>query len=274
MSSMPMRNSNSEQEVAIKEVGRGYDIIKQLQYLLQLKSRKGGEAIPMHELAETLFREALQSLNHALCIMRSGVTKVEIKSDMVVIESDSPAHSSHESVTSYNSDQRSENGRGKRRRVGESSWINNTSMPYDDGYQWRKYGDKKISGSDFPRSYFRCTYKEQGCQAKKLVQQTTNKLDMPLFQVTYTNKHTCNFHNTTPLSSSPQPSPFGSIQQSSINHMPHLQEYQPSGYQLLNQVSCSGDANNLSNFASTFIVEGNWEWDLDSLLKDLVGFTS
>jgi WRKY DNA -binding domain len=37
-------------------------------------------------------------------------------------------------------------------RVEENSWTdNNTSMPYDDGYQWRKYGDKKISGSNFTR---------------------------------------------------------------------------------------------------------------------------
>ncbi|KAJ4807432.1 hypothetical protein LUZ62_019998 [Rhynchospora pubera] len=272
---MPMRNSNREQEAAIREVGRGYDIIKQLQGLLQLKSSNGGEAIPMHELAEPLFREALQSLNHALFIMRSGVSKAEIKSEIVVIESDSPAHSSHESVTSYDSNQRLENGRGKRRRVGESSWIINTSMPYVDGYQWRKYGDKKISGSDFPRSYFRCTYKDQGCQAKKLVQQTSNKLDMPFFQVTYTNKHTCNFQNTSP-SSSPQPSALSSIQHNSINHIPHLQEYKPSGYQLLNQGSCLGDAhaNNLNNFASTCMDEGNWEWDLDFLLKELVGFAS
>jgi WRKY DNA -binding domain len=36
-------------------------------------------------------------------------------------------------------------------RAEENSFIINTRMPYDDGYQWRKYGDKKISGSDFTR---------------------------------------------------------------------------------------------------------------------------
>ncbi|KAJ4807435.1 hypothetical protein LUZ62_020001 [Rhynchospora pubera] len=140
-----MGNSKLETAAAISEVGRGYDIIKQLQGLLQLNSRKGQDVVQMQELAEPLFREGLQALNHALSILNSSVSKVEVKSEIVVIESASPVHSSNGSMVSYASGQRIENGRGKRRRVGENSWITNTTMPYDDGYQWRKYGDKKLT---------------------------------------------------------------------------------------------------------------------------------
>ncbi|KAF3327351.1 WRKY transcription factor 55 [Carex littledalei] len=259
-----MGNSYLDQEAAIREVGRGYDKLKQLHGLLQLKSRNGEEVVHIQELAEPLFIEALQALNHALCIMRSGVGKVGVKSEIVVLES----------VLSSDTNQRTENERGKRRRVGENSWTNDTTMPYDDGHQWRKYGDKNIIGTNFSRGYFRCTYKEQGCEAKKVVQQTSNSIPH-LFKVSYTNTHTCNFHKMISPSSALQPSSFGLIEQDSgVNQMPHLQECKPSRPQLLNQGSCSSDAILTETFTSASLVERNCEWDFDSLLKDLVGFAS
>ncbi|KAK7256375.1 hypothetical protein RIF29_29818 [Crotalaria pallida] len=36
----------------------------------------------------------------------------------------------------------------------------------DDGYNWRKYGQKLVKGSEFPRSYYKCTH--LNCEVKKL----------------------------------------------------------------------------------------------------------
>ncbi|KAK3423864.1 hypothetical protein EUGRSUZ_F00621 [Eucalyptus grandis] len=36
----------------------------------------------------------------------------------------------------------------------------------DDGYNWRKYGQKHVKGCEFPRSYYKCTY--PNCEVKKL----------------------------------------------------------------------------------------------------------
>ena len=79
-----------------------------------------------------------------------------------------------------------------------SSWAGLTTVPYEDGYEWRKYGEKKINGTSFTRSYFRCTYKDDtGCLATKHVQLKDSISDPPVFQVTYNNKHTCNNYCTS-----------------------------------------------------------------------------
>ncbi|XP_075489249.1 putative WRKY transcription factor 53 [Primulina tabacum] len=60
----------------------------------------------------------------------------------------------------------------------------------DDGYYWRKYGQKDILGAKHPRAYYRCTHRgTQGCLATKQVQRTDK--DTSIFEVTYRGKHTC-----------------------------------------------------------------------------------
>ncbi len=38
----------------------------------------------------------------------------------------------------------------------------------DDGYNWRKYGEKNVKGSKYPRSYYKCS--TPGCTMKKVVE--------------------------------------------------------------------------------------------------------
>ncbi|XP_066368795.1 probable WRKY transcription factor 17 [Miscanthus floridulus] len=92
----------------------------------------------------------------------------------------------------------------RRRERGERMTImvpvqrtGNTDQPPDDGYTWRKYGQKDILGSRFPRSYYRCTHKNYyGCEAKKKVQRLDD--DPFTYEVTYCGNHTC-LTSTTPL---------------------------------------------------------------------------
>ncbi|KAI3444438.1 hypothetical protein Pfo_001103 [Paulownia fortunei] len=60
----------------------------------------------------------------------------------------------------------------------------------DDGYNWRKYGQKDILGANHPRAYYRCTHRNtQGCLATKQVQRADE--DPSIFEVIYRGKHSC-----------------------------------------------------------------------------------
>ncbi|XP_010541208.1 PREDICTED: probable WRKY transcription factor 29 [Tarenaya hassleriana] len=55
-----------------------------------------------------------------------------------------------------------------------------------DAWAWRKYGQKPIKGSPYPRSYYRCS-SSKGCLARKQVER--NPQNPEIFIVTYTNEH-------------------------------------------------------------------------------------
>ncbi|OVA17303.1 DNA-binding WRKY [Macleaya cordata] len=75
--------------------------------------------------------------------------------------------------------------------------IGNMEIPPDDGFTWRKYGQKEILGSTFPR----CTHRNfYGCEAKKQVQRLDN--DPNTFEVTYYGHHTCHISSSSSTSTS------------------------------------------------------------------------
>ncbi|KAL6994180.1 hypothetical protein U1Q18_012287 [Sarracenia purpurea var. burkii] len=55
----------------------------------------------------------------------------------------------------------------------------------DDGYKWRKYGQKVVKGNANPRSYYKCSY--LGCNVRKHVERASS--DSKAVVTTYEGKH-------------------------------------------------------------------------------------
>ncbi|KAI3456123.1 hypothetical protein Pfo_012786 [Paulownia fortunei] len=83
------------------------------------------------------------------------------------------------------------------------------SAPPSDSWAWRKYGQKPIKGSPYPRGYYRCS-SSKGCPARKQVERS--RVDSNMLVVTYYCEHNHpwpasrnnhhNHHHTTTSSTS------------------------------------------------------------------------
>ncbi|OIW16479.1 hypothetical protein TanjilG_32149 [Lupinus angustifolius] len=62
--------------------------------------------------------------------------------------------------------------------------VQTLSRRSDDGYNWRKYGQKQVKGSENPRSYYKCTY--PNCPTKKKVERS---LDGQITEIVYKGSH-------------------------------------------------------------------------------------
>lgn len=67
-------------------------------------------------------------------------------------------------------------------RPQSSSYV--SDKPADDSYNWRKYGQKHVKGSEFPRSYYKCTH--PNCPVKKKVERS---LDGQVTEIIYKGQH-------------------------------------------------------------------------------------
>jgi len=75
----------------------------------------------------------------------------------------------------------------------------------DDGYNWRKYGQKQVKGSENPRSYYKCTF--LGCPTKKKVERS---LDGQITEIVYKGTHNHPKPQSTRRNSSSAPAPAAS----------------------------------------------------------------
>ncbi|KAJ6804465.1 putative WRKY transcription factor 12 [Iris pallida] len=94
------------------------------------------------------------------------------------------------STTTTTATTSSEKGKLKvRRKMREPRFCFKTRSDVDvldDGYKWRKYGQKIVKNSLHPRSYYRCT--NNNCRVKKRVERLSEDCRMVI--TTYEGRHT------------------------------------------------------------------------------------
>ncbi|KAJ0525683.1 putative transcription factor WRKY family [Helianthus annuus] len=173
----------------ICELIRGRDSTKKLQNLLRRKVVDGGP-----ESAEDLVMKILGSFSDSLSTLTSWNS-----GELCPV----PAPATSSDGRTWNSGQsekkpavKDRRGCYKRRKTEDSrDEIANT---IEDGFAWRKYGQKVILDAKFPRCYYRCTHKNEGCKALKQVQKLEDGSER--FHITYYGSHTCqNINNTTQM---------------------------------------------------------------------------
>ncbi|XP_071696736.1 probable WRKY transcription factor 26 [Rutidosis leptorrhynchoides] len=69
--------------------------------------------------------------------------------------------------------------------ISDQSQANGDQTKLADGYNWRKYGQKQVKGSENPRSYYKCTF--PNCPTKKKVERN---LEGHITEIVYKGNHT------------------------------------------------------------------------------------
>ncbi|XP_019706049.1 transcription factor WRKY45-1 [Elaeis guineensis] len=170
-------------QAAIGQLIKGQEAAARLEVLLQ-ETTLGNSAIEA-------FKEVWDSFSRSISLLDSG-KPLETGQD--------PA------ITGVSKKRKTSPGEVKRgasrRRSQPTSLRMVLSKTLDDGYTWRKYGQKEIQSSKFPRAYFRCTHKfDQGCNAIRQVQRS--EVDESMFIITYMGDHTCRDPSMLPQIISP-----------------------------------------------------------------------
>ncbi|PAN18976.1 hypothetical protein PAHAL_3G239400 [Panicum hallii] len=168
-------------------VAKGRESAAVLQALLVGQHPAAGAVATPRGLRE-LTEQILRCCDRALAALRCG-TEEDAAAAAGGTRKRKPERSYSPAAAPATSSKRMRGERGTRVEKGRTM---------EDGFIWRKYGQKEINGSKYPRLYFRCTYKDDhGCMARRQVQRA--EADPSVFLITYFGDHTCCRGDDEPL---------------------------------------------------------------------------
>ncbi|KAI3800031.1 hypothetical protein L1987_35338 [Smallanthus sonchifolius] len=170
----------------VESLTRGRNSAKKLQNLLRQKVKDDGLVS-----VDDLVKEISQSFNGCLLVLNSCNSGELCRVPVSAHLNSACSGDQIPEVYSGNTGKLALKGRRGcyKRRKSIDSRVE-VSGTIEDGYAWRKYGQKEILNSNSPRCYFRCTHKQaHGCKALKQVQKLEDRSNK--FHIIYFGHHTC-----------------------------------------------------------------------------------
>ncbi|KAJ0248656.1 WRKY transcription factor 30 [Hirschfeldia incana] len=181
---MERKSNSGEWEKMKKEI---HELMTEgIDYAHELKSQLGSSSSDQ-ESREHLAKKILESYHKSLTIMNHSGELDQPSPNIHSGGSPKSDDSDQEPHQIIKSSKKSMPRWTEKVRITPGVEIDRT---LDDGFSWRKYGQKDILGAKFPRGYYRCTYrKSQGCEATKQVQRSNE--NQMLFEISYRGIHSC-----------------------------------------------------------------------------------
>lgn len=125
----------------------------------------------------------------------------------------------------------------------------------EDGYRWRKYGQKAVKNSPYPRSYYRCT--SQKCSVKKRVERSFQ--DPTIVITTYEGQH------THPSPASIRGSASGVLAPSLLTSAPQMPSFH---HEFMMPTNIQGDPSSM--YLQNFATQQQFQTPDYGLLQDIV----
>ncbi|XP_076956179.1 WRKY transcription factor 44-like [Bidens hawaiensis] len=119
--------------------------------------------------------------NHTSQLLYKPLAKTVSRAAISLLANMETSNASHEQASAYNLASQSKKSANNRR---SQLCTNNIDESSYDGYNWRKYGQKQVKGSEYPRSYYKCTH--PNCMVKKKVERS---IDGKIAEIVYKDEH-------------------------------------------------------------------------------------